>query len=277
MLTHTFCHLNGITRAGEQKLWRDGIVCWDDLERGAGEVFGKRRRDTVRRSLEASRTALERGDAGFFLRDLRGAEASRLLPDFQAKIGYVDIETTGLSAWAQITTIALYGNGVARLYVRDRNLDDFVRDVRQFDVLVTYNGARFDLPFLRAAFGDVLPAGHIDLCPLLRGCGYRGGLKRCEQLLDVRRQVSEDLDGYWAVEAWYRHRAGDTGALPLLLKYNAQDTLSLEHLLTWAYNRSMEGHPKAPPFTVPVQPDLALVAADTLFFDNRISTTYCGA
>jgi len=123
----------------------------------------------------------------------------------------------------------------------------------------------------------VLPAGHIDLCPLLRGWGYRGGLKRCEQLLGVRRQVSEDLDGCWAVEAWYRHRAGDTAALPLLLKYNAQDTLSLEHLLTWAYNRSMEGHPKAHLLTVPVQPDLALVAADTLFFDNRTSTAYCGA
>lgn len=277
MLTNTFCHLNGIARAGEQYLWRSGILCWDDLERGAGEVFGERKRDKVLRSLEASRTALERGNAGFFLRDLRGAEASRLLPHFRAKIGYVDIETTGLSAWSQITTIALYGNGVARLYARDRNLGDFVGDVSRFDVLVTYNGARFDLPFLRAAFGDVLPAGHIDLCPLLRGLGYRGGLKRCEQLLGVRRQMSEDMDGWWAVDAWYRHRAGDPDALSLLLRYNAQDTLSLERLLTWAYNRSMEGHPKSHPLSVPVQPDLALVVADTLFFDNRISTTYSGA
>ena len=277
MLTNTFCHLHGITRAGEQKLWRAGILCWADLERGAGEVFGKRKQDKLLRLLEASKTALERGDAGYFLRDLRGAEASRLLPHFQSKIGYVDIETTGLAAWSQITTIALYGDGVARLYVRGRNLDDFARDVRRFGVLVTYNGARFDLPFLRAAFGDILPPAHIDLCPLLRSLGYRGGLKRCEQMLGVRRQVPEDLDGWWAVQTWHRHRAGDTEALPLLLRYNAQDTLSLEHLLTWAYNRSMEGHPHVNPLSVQVQPNLALIKADTLFFDNRIATTYCGA
>ena len=275
MLASTFRHLEGIGAIGERRLWDSGCLSWDALEADMRAARDGARRSKALRGIEASREALDRGDAAFFLRGLRGAAAARVYPDFRSRIGYVDIETTGLSAWAEITTIALYGAGALRLYVRGRNLEAFVDDVRRFDVLATYNGARFDLPFLRRAFGDVLPAGHIDLCPLLRGLGYRGGLKRCERLLGIQRQVPGDLDGYWAVEAWYRHVHGDPDALTLLLRYNAQDVLSLEQLLNIAWSRSMDGHPKPCEQPLAVQPDLSRIDADTLFFDNQLPPTYC--
>jgi uncharacterized protein len=276
MLNRTFCHLHGIAQAGERRLWETGLLCWDDLDGEAGARLGARRRESVRRSLEHSRAALAAGDARFFLDGLRGPAAARLLPDFRDRIGYVDIETTGLSAWSDITTIALYGDGVLRLYVRGHNLEDFASDVRRFDVLVTYNGTRFDLPFLRRAFGDVLPAGHIDLCPVLRSLGYTGGLKRCERQLGVKRQVPVDLDGCWAVAAWYRHRTGNRDALVELLRYNAQDALSLEQLLVYVYNKSMDGHPRSTPMIDCPQPNISSIDNTLLFFDNPISATYCG-
>lgn len=66
----------------------------------------------------------------------------------------LDIETTGLS-WStdRITSVAIYGDGVA-LVVEDANEARLICQVRDFlanlepGVIVTWNGATFDWPFL---------------------------------------------------------------------------------------------------------------------------------
>ena len=80
----------------------------------------------------------------------------------------------------QITTVALYDGAVIRTYVRGENLDKFPAGVAQYDLLVTFNGRCFDVPFCEAQFpGLRLDQTHIDLRYVLRSLGYRGGLKAC--------------------------------------------------------------------------------------------------
>jgi uncharacterized protein YprB with RNaseH-like and TPR domain len=80
---------------------------------------------------------------------------------------------------------------------------------------------------------------HIDLCPALRRLGYKGGLKRIEEILGIQRPPEvEGLGGFDAVRLWreYRRRR-DPRALDLLLAYNRADIENLSLLLAFAYGR----------------------------------------
>lgn len=256
MLPSTFCHLKGITPVSEQALWARGILSWTDCERCPELPFTDRKNRSVLKQLEESRGAFENGNFAHFLARLPTAERPRVLPHCRDRIGYLDIETTGLDQASHITTIALYDGREVHTFVRGRNLPDFAEHVGRYSLLVTYNGARFDLPFLRREFGIPLDQAHLDLCPVLRATGYRGGLKSCERQLGIRRQIPEDIDGFEAVRLWYAHRSGDRQALDKLLAYNAQDVLSLEILLALAYNRSMAACPVPCTVEPPTQPRL---------------------
>ncbi|MBW1736342.1 MAG: ribonuclease H-like domain-containing protein [Deltaproteobacteria bacterium] len=258
MLPYTFCHLKGIGKNSENRLWHKGIVSWDDFDFYPGSVFSERKTELITTQLKQSRAALSNRDCGFFLDRLPPGEQVRVFPHFRSKTAFVDIETTGLSTDAEITTIALYDGSDIKTYQQDRNIEEFIDDIENHELLVTYNGKRFDLPFMRKFFGRSFDIPHIDLCPILRGLGYRGGLKRCEKLLGIKRQVPEEIDGRVAVYLWHRYRCyDDTDSLRLLLAYNCQDVLSLEILMIMAYNRVMEDCPVDCSIRPPVQPRLS--------------------
>ena len=247
MLKHTFCHLKGVGRSAEEKLWSHGIMTWDDYMRckGAG-MFSMRKNEDVLEQLQESKGALERGDSGFFLPRLPVTDRVRVFTDFRDRIGYLDIETTGLSSSDEITTIAFYDGRQVRTYVNGQDLTQFPRDVSSCGLLVTFNGDRFDLPFLRLAFGERFDMPHLDLMPVLKAYGCHGGLKACERILGIRRQVPAEIDGREAVRLWNRYmKEEDEFALSLLLAYNAQDVLSLELLLIEAYNIQVRSLPWA--------------------------------
>ena len=85
---------------------------------------------------------------------------------------------------------------------------------------------------------------HIDLRYVLRGLGYRGGLKACEKQLGVNRGELEDVDGYTAVLLWANYtRSGNAHALETLLAYNTEDVINLEVLMVLAYNRFLAQTP----------------------------------
>lgn len=196
--------------------------------------------------------------AEFFLSRLVSCERSRIYPHFRAQMAYVDIETTGLSRGDKITTIALYDGEKLSTYVRGINLEDFIRDIQRYTLLVTYNGTRFDLPFLRSTFQKRFRLAHLDLCPVMQALGYWGGLKRCELLMGIKRQVPEGIDGREAVSLWHRYKQDkDVSALRLLLAYNSQDVLTLEMLLVKVYNRVMESCPANCRLPLPNQPRLS--------------------
>src|SRR5512133_1110734 len=97
MLTNTFCHVPGIGRVTEQHLWAQGIHCWDDcLDVDLAPFLGNRVRMTEMH-LEESQEALRRYDALFFTRSMPQTEHWRIFPEFRSRIGYIDIETTGIA------------------------------------------------------------------------------------------------------------------------------------------------------------------------------------
>lgn len=260
MLTQTFVHLRGISHATEQKLWRAGILGWEDLLTAGPRALGPHRTSEILREVEASFAALSAQDWNFFLNRLRPADQVRLFPHVRDQIAYIDIETTGLRRPAVITAIAIYDGFEYKSYVRGENLDQFPRDIAAYRMLVSYNGRRFDLPFLEREFGLRFSYPHIDLRPVMHAWGLPGGLKECERRLGIRRQVPEEMDGHLAVILWhYYTRFGDERALRLLVAYNIQDVLSLELLMIEAYHRSMKGHPYAPYLSMPQQPQLRAV------------------
>ena len=168
-------------------------------------------------------------------------------------MAYLDIETTGLGGPGDVvTTIALYDGRNVRHYVRGENLERFADDARAYDLLVTYNGKSFDVPFLARFLGVQLEQAHIDLMHVLRRLGYRGGLKAVERQLGYERPDMADIDGYFAVVLWHAYqRTGDRRALETLLAYNVQDVLNLEPLMVFAFNRSLEATPFADELRLP--------------------------
>ena len=233
MLTRTFLHLPGIGKAHDAKLRENGLLCWNDVL-GAEKLPFKN--STLRAALlagvEESRLRLEDGDALWFSERLPVSEQWRLFPHFHAGAAYVDIETTGL-AWpgGQITSIALYDGKRVKVYVQGRNLDDFVYDIGEYSLLVTWNGRAFDAPFMRKAFGIPLQMAHLDLFPVFRSLGIKGGLKKVEKFLGLERENLDGVDGYMAILLWREYmRTGRESVLETLLAYNVEDVLSLEIL-----------------------------------------------
>jgi len=236
MLEHTFIHLPNYGPRMEHRLWRKGILTWDDfLER-----FGS---SPYHRSLSAfvarSRQALLRSDAGFFAQALPRGEAWRCFPHF-GKVAYLDIETTGLSPESnQLTVVGLFDGKQTKSYIRGQNLDLFRDELAGYDLLVTFNGSVFDVPFLQKGISGLkTPPLHIDLRFLLSSLEVRGGLKRIEERFGIEREDDlKGLNGYDAVLLWRAYsQRGDKKALDRLVRYNAADIRNLKTLMEWAYS-----------------------------------------
>lgn len=255
MLRQTFCHVPGIGLKAEERLWASGAVSWDAVEPAAA-ALGARRRERLVQHLEESQRHLAGRNSTFFAGTLPASEHWRLYPEFRDSVAYVDIETTGLGGPGDhITTIALYDGRSIRHYVHGRNLAAFAQDIREYRLLVTYNGKCFDLPMLRASFGLALDQAHIDLRYVLASLGYKGGLKGCERRLGLERGDLANVDGFFAVLLWrdYRMR-GNAQALETLLAYNIRDVVNLEALLVKAYNLKAAQTPFGPSVTMPLPP-----------------------
>jgi len=269
MLTHTFCHIEGVGPRTEQRIWTAGCCSWEDVETGSAPV-SPRKLERFRRAIADSAEALRLQQAGFFSGRLPSAEQWRLFSHFGQSAAFLDIETTGLDEFqSSITTIAVFAEGAVRHYVRGINLEQFPGDIQKYPLLVTYNGKSFDVPFIRREFGIPMEQAHIDLRFVLAALGFRGGLKRCEQSLGIGREGLEAVDGFFAVLLWSDYiRHGNERALETLLAYNIADAVNLSSLMTKAYNLKIRGLPLASlcelaPVPVPVchlKPDAATIA-----------------
>ncbi|HXQ79592.1 MAG: ribonuclease H-like domain-containing protein [Thermoplasmata archaeon] len=238
MLRATFLHLPGIGPATEVDLWQSGCRDWHDLaERTESLGLTTPSRARLASELKRSEQALAERDAGWFARRLPNREHWRLYPTFAPETAYLDIETTGLSPYGGIVTVVtVHGGGATRSFVAGDDLEELPAYLGRFSVLVTFNGSRFDVPFLLASFPQLLvPPAHIDLRFLLYRIGHAGGLKRIEQRLGVGDRAGvEGVDGLDAVRLWQEYRRGSASALDRLVRYNRADTVNLEPLLHFA-------------------------------------------
>lgn len=257
MLRHTFQHVPGVGEKTEKKIWAAGLTTWEKfLDAPRSAPLPRWRWDAICFELEASLTSLEKKDAAYFTQRLPSQLHWRLYPEFAERVAYLDIETTGLSAdYSYITVIGLYDGTAPWVYVRGRNLYQFVRDIQDYTLLVTYNGRQFDLPFIRAEMGIALPQAHIDLRYPLAALGYKGGLKKIEHLLGLEREGPVALlDGWCAVLLWQHYEQGEEGALETLLRYNLEDVVHLPTLLAMVYNTRIQRLPFSLPLTAVAPP-----------------------
>ncbi|MFN0124672.1 MAG: ribonuclease H-like domain-containing protein [Blastocatellia bacterium] len=243
MLQNTFCHLPGINLRAERRIWTSGLRHWEQTESLSADL-PKHLAPGLVESVAESRARLDRRDARYFSEALPSDQMWRMFPEFRDSIAYLDIETNGLNHQAVITTIAVYDGRRVRHYVNGQNLDAIVRDIREYRMLVTYNGKAFDAPFIERYFGIRLDMAHLDLMYLLRRLGYTGGLKGCEKKLGIDRGELTDVNGYFAVLLWQDYLASrNDKTLETLLAYNVEDVLNLETLLVKAYNLKLRGTP----------------------------------
>jgi len=239
MLQQTFLHLPGVGAATERRLWRAGLRSWAALAEGGAGVLRGPRGDRIRRAAEESQRRWTRGDWAWFDARLPARHKWRAFGDLGDRALYVDIETTGLNASDAITVIGCYDGRTAHAFVADRNLDAARELIEAHPLIVTYNGAAFDMPLIRARFPyNLFNHVHVDLRFPLRVLGYRGGLKRIEELVGLERGPGvRGLDGWDAVRLWYAYQAGDPAALDTLLAYNRADIVHLEPLMRLVFDR----------------------------------------
>jgi uncharacterized protein YprB with RNaseH-like and TPR domain len=252
MLPNTFRHIAGIGDATERALWDAGATTWDLAGAATSLPLPQRLLGNWKQQLCDSAQELGQGNIAYFAGRLPPNQHWRLFRDFQDACAFLDIETTGQFGDCDITTIALYDGRDVRHYVRGKNLDHFSRDVERYKLLVTYNGKSFDVPTIRRCLGTPMPQAHIDLCPVLRSLGLKGGLKGCERKLGLRRPGMEDMDGMMAVFLWDEYRRhNNPAALATLLAYNCQDALVLHTLVVHAYNEKISKTPFADALRLP--------------------------
>lgn len=244
MLHNTFLHIPGIGEKTEKQIWQAGVHSWEQWREPLPLHLPQTKIKLITMQLEQFRRR-DNGSARFYADLLPAGHLWRLFPHFRAATAYLDIETNGMG-WDQceITTIALYDGQTIRTYTQGRNLEEFINDIAQYEIIVTYNGKSFDVPVIESCLHTRLPQVHIDLRHILARLGYRGGLKGCEKQLGINRPGLDGVDGYWAVLLWREfERSGNNKVLDTLLAYNIADAVNLESLLVHAYNLNIVDTP----------------------------------
>lgn len=244
MLVNTFIHIPGIGNISEKKIWESKVYSWENkLDPASLNLSAAKTAEIVTHTKE-SNTQLRNNNPTYFESLLPSHQHYRLFPEFRHSCAYIDIETTGLSCSSQITSIALYDGKKIKVYVQDKNLASFVDDIQDYNILITYNGRTFDIPFIENYFNIKLPHAQIDLRYILAHLGFKGGLKKCEKKLGINRKELDGVDGYFAVLLWYEYKhRGNKKALETLLAYNVEDVINLETLMIKAYNLNLKNTP----------------------------------
>ena len=166
---------------------------------------------------------------------------------------FLDTETTGLSHGAG-TVAFLVGIGffdgegflVRQYLMRDYDEEAFLlshvsKDVQRSALLCTFNGATFDLPMLEARFTmnrmreQWTPKPHVDLLPASRRV-WKLRLKKCNltslEVAVLGLERVDDLPGALVPERYFSFlKTKDFSLLQDILEHNAQDIISLAHIL----------------------------------------------
>ena len=243
MITSSFIFIPGIGEKTEERLWKSGILTWDDFKKADVPFLNETKKRTIEGYLKLGRDALDRKDSSFFAENLPQEEYWRLYKDFRDETLFLDIETTGLSRHYDVITLIGTSDGRnIKIFLKDNNLSEIVDYLQNFQIVVTFNGKLFDLRFIKKAFpGIKMPPVHIDLRYLLRSLGVNGSLKDIERMLGLKRDSDvENIRGGEAAVLWTRFVKGDDEALRKLVLYNIYDTVNLEKLMQFCYLKKAE-------------------------------------
>ena len=235
-IENSFIPVRGVGAATERRLWEGGLTDWDAFDPAAAADVSGVGETTAERIDSFIADAVDRladGDARYFDRALPSDQRWRLYENFRADACFFDIETTGLDAGRHdVTTVSVHRDGETTTLVRgdDLNAAALREAFADASLLVTFNGKRFDVPFLEESFDLSVDAPHIDLLYPCRRLDLTGGLKAVERAVGIERD-RPDISGRDAVGLWRRYERGDADALETLVSYNRDDAVNLRALM----------------------------------------------
>ncbi len=238
MLCRTFLFLPGVDEKTEHHLWQAGCRTWWHLLERDFPPFSSKRLTFWRKKLEGLSPWAR--DLTFWAQHLPRKHHWRLLKHFSKEALFLDIETNGLKKGKhEVTVLGVFdGRRGYQAFVAGENLEEGLSLLEQARFWVTFGGSFFDWPFLKSCYPWLPePLVHLDLCRLFRRLGLRGGLKKIEKQIGLKRPGGvEGLDGYAAVKLWCRWRkCGDGKALEKLIAYNREDVVNLLWLAELVY------------------------------------------
>ena len=172
------------------------------------------------------------------------------------EICYLDLETTGLGMTPLFLVGLMYSSGndliVDQLFARDYTEERAVlvhtaETLKRFSLLVTFNGVRFDVPFLeeRMVYAGLEFAStpvHVDLLPVARKVLKKRTpnhkLQTLERYLCNRKRVG-DVPGSEIPGVYHEYvRTQDAGDIAGVFHHNRLDLLTMLQLVTVFLSRS---------------------------------------
>ncbi len=239
MIRNSFIFLEKISVRKEQRLWQQGITDWDSfLKASIVNGISRQKKWHYDRKLREAQQALLENDSAYFKKKLPASGQWRLYDYFHDEAGFLDIE---IDSYGKITVVGISNYYKTNFLVRGVNLDTplLQKELQKYKILLTFNGASFDLPILKKLFQINLTIPHIDLKPLCIQLGLKGGLKEVEKQLGLNRPAH--LYGN-PVELWKAFQAsGDKEYLDLLLEYNREDVENLKGVMEYVYGKLKSG------------------------------------
>src|SRR3989338_2515929 len=192
MIQNTFLFLERIKRGLEESLWQQGIKDWDSFL-NAEKIHGisrKRKLYYDRKILEA-RKALYNFDSSYFKKILPSSEYYRLYDFFKDDCVFLDIETTGLDRNNDdITVIGLFNGINTKTMIKGINFNpgELKKELKKYSLIVTFNGASFDIPFINKLYPNLLPnIPNFDIKSVTNKLNLKGGLNEIEKKLGIKR------------------------------------------------------------------------------------------
>lgn len=244
MIKNSFIFIPGIGKKTEEYFWESGIHTWNDFKEEPNLIkLNGIKRKIVDDYISRAADALNKKDISFFNQHLTQKEYWRIYEEFYDKTVFLDIETTGLSLYYDvITLIGTFDGNEVQLFIKDNNLKDIVNHLNNYDIIVTFNGTLFDLPFIKHEFPEIkIPPIHIDLRYLLKSLGINGSLKSIEKKLRIERDDKlKEIDGREAAVLWNKFIKEDDDSLRKLLLYNTYDTTNLKKLMDYCYKEKIK-------------------------------------
>lgn len=234
MIRKSFQLLERIGPGMEQKIWQQGVRDWNEfLKKQKIKGISDRSKAAYDKHLRRASCAIQDGDSTFFN---ACPEPWRLYNLFRDEALYLDIEVTGVNMSDDLLMIGLF-DGIEYKCMMFNNMDlrGLSLYMQNFKLLVSFNGSRFDVPFMKKRYPGLLPdIPHIDVEPLCRRRGLTGGLKAVEKSLGIKRsRLVERMYSGDVNLLWRKYRAtGDDYFLKLLIEYNSEDVMNLPDILT---------------------------------------------
>ncbi|ELY58042.1 3'-5' exonuclease [Natronococcus amylolyticus DSM 10524] len=238
-IENSFIPVRGVGETTERRLWENGVTHWEEFD---GSVVGDTLADRIETFIDEGWEHLERGDVSTFAEALPAASRWRLYENVREETAFLDIETTGLSADRNdVTTVSIHRGDETKTFIQGRDLTArrLEAELEESALLVTFNGQRFDVPFLETCYDLDVTVPHVDLMYPCKKVGLDGGLKAIERELGIGRDMP-DLSGRDAVRLWHEYESGDDAALERLVEYNRADTENMKPLLETVAGRLHE-------------------------------------